>query len=70
MEEEKIEKKPNKILEFLITTLNGMAYGLFATLIIGTIINTIGGFFPNGEGASEFCKFMNNTICGGAKVLQ
>ena len=47
-----------------------MAYGLFATLIIGTIINTIGGFFPNGEGASEFCKLMNNTICGGAKVLQ
>ena len=39
-------KKENKVLSFLITTLNGMAYGLFATLIIGTIIATIGGFFP------------------------
>lgn len=63
-------KKENKILSFFITTLNGMAYGLFATLIIGTILNTIGGFFPNGEGANEFCKFMHNTICGGASVLQ
>lgn len=63
-------KKNNKILDFLIVTLNGMAYGLFATLIIGTIINTIGGFFPNGESANAFCKFMNSTICGGAKVLQ
>ncbi|MFA6661877.1 MAG: PTS sugar transporter subunit IIC [Bacilli bacterium] len=30
----------------VIKTMNGMAYGLFATLIIGTIIATIGGFFP------------------------
>lgn len=35
-----------RILDFFTTTLNGMAYGLFATLIIGTIIKTIGGFFP------------------------
>lgn len=68
--EEKQIKKENKVMNFLITTLNGMAYGLFATLIIGTILNTIGGFFPNGEDANEFCKFMNSTICGGAKVLQ
>lgn len=68
--EEKSVKKENKVMSFLITTLNGMAYGLFATLIIGTILNTIGGFFPNGEGANEFCKFMNSTICGGATVLQ
>lgn len=68
--EEKRLKKENKVMSFLITTLNGMAYGLFATLIIGTILNTIGGFFPNGEGANEFCKFMNSTICGGATVLQ
>ncbi len=35
-----------KILNFIIKTMNGMAYGLFATLIIGTIFKTIGGFFP------------------------
>lgn len=71
-EEKKENKrfKGKKVLDFFITTLNGMAYGLFATLIVGTIINTIGGFFPSGEGANEFCKFMNSTICGGATVLQ
>ena len=41
-EEPKKEKKSKKILDFYITTLNGMAYGLFATLIIGTILGTIG----------------------------
>ena len=35
-----------KIGNFFMTTLNGMAYGLFATLIVGTIISTIGKFFP------------------------
>lgn len=34
-----------QILSFIITTMNGMAYGLFATLIVGTILKTIGGFF-------------------------
>lgn len=42
-------KKPNKILEFIVKTMNGMAYGLFATLIIGTILGTIGGFFTAGS---------------------
>lgn len=44
--EEKIEQKPSKIKEklknfkqFMMTTTNGMAIGLFGTLIIGTIIN-------------------------------
>ena len=41
-EEPKKEKKSKKILDFFITTLDGMAYGLFATLIIGTILGTIG----------------------------
>lgn len=38
-----------KFLDYLVKTLNGMAYGLFSTLIIGTIIGTIGnlvGFQP------------------------
>ncbi len=59
-----------KILDFFITTLNGMAIGLFATLIIGTIINTIGKFFPNGEGANAFCNFMYTTLVNGSTALQ
>lgn len=34
-------KKEKKVLNFLMTSLNGMAYGLFATLIVGTIIETL-----------------------------
>jgi uncharacterized membrane protein len=44
-----VEKKKNsfgkRVLEFVMKTMNGMAHGLFCTLIIGTIINTIGTFF-------------------------
>lgn len=54
---EETEKKKNRIGEFFITTLNGMAHGLFATLIVGTIIGTIGGLFLNGNG-NPFCDFM------------
>lgn len=32
-----------KFVTYLIKTMNGMAYGLFATLIIGVIVDTIGG---------------------------
>lgn len=34
-----------------------MAHGLFATLIVGTIIGTIGGLFAYGKG-NGFCDFM------------
>ncbi len=34
-----------KSTNFVIKTMNGMAYGLFSTLIVGTIIGTIAGFF-------------------------
>ena len=50
-----------KILNFFTVTLGGMANGLFATLIIGTIFATIGTFFtiwPN----SGFCNFMVDVI--------
>ncbi len=51
------EKKQKPVLDFLIKTLNGMAYGLFATLIIGTIFETIGTLFNYGSG-NAFCDFM------------
>ena len=56
----KEEKKPNNVMSFIITTLNGMAYGLFATLIIGTIIGTIGSFFSTD--ANEFTKSANQIL--------
>lgn len=66
-ETNKSEKKENKILSFFITTLNGMAYGLFATLIIGTILSTIGKFFPESD---DFLGFLRTVITKGATALQ
>ena len=46
--QEKVKNKNTKwhrAFDFIIKTMNGMAHGLFATLIIGTIISTIGGLF-------------------------
>lgn len=43
-------KKPNtfkKILDFLVTSTNGMALGLFSTLIVGVIITQIGTLFSS-----------------------
>ena len=55
MSEERTEKP---VLGFLMKTLNGMAYGLFATLIVGTIFGTIGTLFGYGVGSSKFCEVM------------
>lgn len=63
-----MDKKENRILSFFITTLNGMAYGLFASLIIGTIIGTISKLFP--ADVNSFCTFMNTTLTNVATVLQ
>ena len=52
------EKKNKPVLEFLMKTLNGMAYGLFATLIVGTIFATFGNFFKDGASSNQFCNFM------------
>ena len=49
---------------FFIKTLNGMAYGLFATLIIGTIFATIGNLFGYGAETSKFCAFMLHLFNG------
>jgi len=63
-------KKENKVLNFFITTLNGMAYGLFATLIIGTILATFAKVFPNGETAPGISKFFNTIFSNVATCLQ
>ncbi|HHV14513.1 MAG TPA: hypothetical protein GXX66_02560, partial [Acholeplasmataceae bacterium] len=34
------------LLDFFIKTLNGMAYGLFATLLVGTILTTFATYVP------------------------
>ena len=46
--EQNIEFSFNRIA---IQGLGGMAHGLFASLLIGTIIKTIGGFIPGAVGA-------------------
>lgn len=63
-----------KILNFFTVTLGGMANGLFATLIVGTIFATIGLFFT--IWSNPFCDFMASAIgtskngTGLASVLQ
>lgn len=52
-----------KISDFFTKTLNGMAYGLFATLIIGTIFATIGNLFALGT-SSNFCIGVSKLING------
>lgn len=52
------EKQEKPVLGFLMKTLNGMAYGLFATLIVGTIFGTIGTLFGYGVESSKFCEVM------------
>ena len=64
------ETKPSigkQVKELFITTLNGMAYGLFTTLIIGTIFATLGGFFANST--SGFGQFMFDILGDGSKGI-
>ncbi len=56
--------KEKPVLNFLMKTLNGMAYGLFATLIVGTIFATIGTLFGYGADSSKFCAFMLHLFNG------
>lgn len=59
------KSKAKKLLDFVIKTMNGMAYGLFATLIVGTILATIGGFFKDtsyiGKIIITVAKFLQNS---------
>lgn len=41
LNKDKIKETLKKVLNFIVVTMNGMAYGLFSTLIIGTIINLL-----------------------------
>ena len=59
--------KENKALDFFIKTLNGMAYGLFATLIVGTIIKTIGTYLFAFE--NDFCIFFKSFFINSATAL-
>ena len=61
-EEYKVTRK-KQVLDFIIKTMNGMAYGLFATLIVGTILSTIAGFFND-------TSYIGNLINIVAKFLQ
>ena len=65
-----VEPKPKEkpVLDFLMKTLNGMAYGLFATLIVGTIFAAIGMLFAYGEG-NGFCDFMVSLLNGHDKWI-
>lgn len=68
---EEIQERKKIVLPFLITTLNGMAYGLFATLIVGTIIGTISTLFSKGD--NDVCQFIAKILSskdGVAKILQ
>lgn len=56
-----------KIQSFFINTLNGMAHGLFATLIVGTIFGAIGQLFHLGAG-NPFCDFMFKVIGDGKQI--
>lgn len=56
-----------KIQSFFINTLNGMAHGLFATLIVGTIFGAIGQLFHLGAG-NPFCDFMFKVIGDGKEI--
>lgn len=64
-EEPQKESIGKKILNYLVKTTNGMAHGLFATLIIGTIIGTIGLLFSYGN--NSFCKTMTNILGNSGK---
>lgn len=66
--EEKIKQTTKqKISSFFLTTLNGMAYGLFATLIVGTIIKTIAQYAFSGN--AEFIQFLNKLFTNASSFL-
>ena len=61
------ESKASKIRNFFTTTLNGMAYGLFATLIVGTIIKTITEYVLSGE--NEIIVSLNKILINSSTFI-
>ena len=54
----KFKKVGKQFLDFLVITFNGMAFGLFATLIIGVIIQQIGILVGNIPGAITLSEYI------------
>jgi uncharacterized membrane protein len=52
------------LLDFFIKTLNGMAYGLFATLLVGTILTTFATYVPLPEEAKKIIIDVASVIKG------
>lgn len=55
-----VEEQTNfkKFLDFLVVSFNGMAYGLFATLIVGVIIQQFGNLFLNVKFLENFGNYV------------
>lgn len=52
------------LLDFFIKTLNGMAYGLFATLLVGTILTTFATYVPLPEEVKTIILTVASVIKG------
>mgnify|MGYP000910969888 CR=1 FL=1 len=61
VQEQKKTSLGKQLLDYFVKTMNGMAYGLFSTLIIATIIGTIGGFINE---TSIIYQFFSNISTG------
>ena len=61
-------KKKKLVLSFLMTSLNGMAYGLFATLIVGTIVETLAKYLLNFD--VPFIKSLQTIFDGASGAIK
>ena len=61
-------KKKKLVLSFLMTSLNGMAYGLFATLIVGTIVETLAKYLLNFD--VPFIKSLQTIFVGASGAIK
>lgn len=68
--EEKVAEvqKEKKVLPFLMDSLNGMAYGLFATLIVGTILKTLATYLLGFD--VQWVSQIKDIVIEVSKILQ